>query len=92
MRIPCPWCGDRDHTEFSYGGDGTVERPADPGSTSDDDWIDYLYVRDNPRGPHVELWHHGAGCRRWFRVRRDTRTHDIIASARPGEPLGGGGS
>ncbi len=91
MRIPCPWCGARDHTEFTHGGDGAVERPVDPMATSDADWIDYVYIRDNPRGPYVEWWHHGAGCRRWFRVRRDTRTHAIIASAKPGDVLDGGG-
>ncbi len=42
-------------------------------------WVDYVYLRDNPRGPHDELWLHSAGCRRWFKVRRDTRTHDILA-------------
>ncbi len=50
-------------------------------------WLEYVYLRDNPRGPHAELWLHGAGCRRWFRVLRDTRTHDILASARLDEPL-----
>jgi sarcosine oxidase delta subunit len=32
------------------------------------------------------LWLHGAGCRSWFTVRRDTRTHDILASAPIGAP------
>ena len=42
----------------------------------------YVYLRDNPMGPHDELWLHSGGCRSWFKVRRDTRTHDILASAR----------
>jgi len=50
-------------------------------------WVDYVYFRDNPAGPHDELWLHGASCRRWFKVRRDTRTHDILASARLDEAL-----
>jgi sarcosine oxidase delta subunit len=33
------------------------------------------------------MWLHGSGCGRWFKVRRDTRTHDILASAPLGEPL-----
>jgi sarcosine oxidase subunit delta len=52
-------------------------------------WVDYVYLRDNPCGPHDELWYHGAGCRSWFKVRRDTRTHDILASAPIERPLGG---
>ena len=50
-------------------------------------WADFVYVRDNPAGPHTEMWHHSAGCRQWFRVRRDTRTHAILGSAPPGGPL-----
>jgi heterotetrameric sarcosine oxidase delta subunit len=77
LRIPCPWCGERDHSEFHYGGDANVRRPeaAADGSA----WLDYVYVRDNPRGPHAELWQHHAGCRQWLRVVRDTLTHRILA-------------
>jgi len=79
MLIPCPYCGPRNQIEFTYGGDATLRRPAPnaPEST----WVDYVYLRDNPCGPHDELWYHGAGCRSWFKVRRDTRTHQILESA-----------
>ncbi|HKO67981.1 MAG TPA: sarcosine oxidase subunit delta, partial [Burkholderiaceae bacterium] len=50
-------------------------------------WVQYVYLRDNPCGAHDELWLHSAGCRSWFKVRRDTRTHDILASAEIGEEL-----
>ena len=33
MRIPCPHCGERDHSEFRYGGDATKIRP--PHGTGD---------------------------------------------------------
>ena len=36
--------------------------------------FDYVYLRDNPAGAHRELWYHGAGCRAWLVVTRDTRT------------------
>ena len=49
----------------------------------------FVYLRENPAGPHDELWFHGAGCRQWFRVRRDTRTHEILGSARPDAALPG---
>lgn len=79
LLIPCPWCGPRSQIEFSYGGDASVLRPAD--DASEQAWFDYVYLRDNPCGPHDEAWLHSAGCRSWFRLRRDTRTHDIIGSA-----------
>ena len=87
LLIPCPWCGPRAQLEFTYGGDATVKRPAPAAST--DAWVEFVYVRDNPAGPHDELWQHSAGCRQWFRVRRDTRTHEIQGSARPGSALPG---
>ncbi len=43
---------------------------------------DYVYLRDNPAGAHRELWYHGAGCRSWLVVARDTRTHQIARSPR----------
>lgn len=79
LLIPCPWCGPRPHIEFSYGGDAKVARPAAD--------IVQLYTRDNPRGSHDELWHHISGCRRWLKIRRDTVTHEVIASAQPSESL-----
>lgn len=79
MRIPCPYCGDRSHDEFSYGGPAGRQRPASP--EFGPEWIDYVYLRDNPAGPHRELWYHGSGCRCWLVVERDTRTHAITAVA-----------
>ena len=66
MRIPCPFCGDRDLTEFTYLGDAAFERP-DP---ADDDAANLfhaaVYLRDNPCGPHDEWWYTppgaGRGC------------------------------
>ena len=28
IQISCPFCGIRDHSEFSYGGDGSIVYPA----------------------------------------------------------------
>ena len=83
LLIPCPWCGPRAQIEFTYGGDATVRRPAPDAPEAV--WVDYVYMRDNPAGPHDELWLHSAGCRRWIRVRRDTRTHDILAGTPAGD-------
>ena len=86
LLIPCPYCGDRDETEFHYGGQAHVPYPDDPAALSDAEWGAYLFVRDNPKGPFAERWVHSAGCRRWFNVIRDTATHRVVASYRVGEP------
>jgi len=78
LHIPCPVCGERPETEFGFGGDATVVHPG-PGA-SVEDYADYLYLRDNPRGPHRELWIHRHGCRRWLVVERDTLTHEIAGA------------
>jgi sarcosine oxidase subunit delta len=81
MLIRCPWCGPRAQVEFTYGGDASAKRPAIDAPIGA--WIEFVYLRENPAGPHDELWFHGAGCRRWLRVRRDTRTHEIVGSVVP---------
>jgi len=91
LSIPCPWCGQRDETEFSYGGEAHIRRPDDPFTLSDEQWADYLFMRKNTMGRHREQWFHAAGCRRWFNVERDTVTQRILISYKTGEmPQGNG--
>jgi len=78
LRIHCPVCGTRDETEFTYGGDATVERPASD-NVDMDAWVAYVFERPNPRGTHHEFWHHVSGCRQWLVVERDTVSHEIAA-------------
>jgi|GEM_PF-40262 len=78
LQISCPWCGLRDQTEFSYGGEAHIVRPLDPQALSDSEWAEYLFMRDNPKGKAREQWVHSAGCRRWFNVIRDTVSYKII--------------
>ena len=80
LLITCPWCGARDETEFAYGGEADIPRPLDPAALSDADWGDYLFMKRNSEGRHRELWLHAAGCRRWFRVERNTVTYEILAT------------
>ena len=58
-------------------------------------WADYLHFRNNPKGPHAELWRHAAGCGRYFRVVRDTASYEILEvaamDAPPPEPAKTGG-
>ena len=80
MLIPCPVCGLRDHSEFSYEGDATVPRP--PIEVTDEAvWAAYVYDRANPMGPHREYWQHVHGCRQVLLVERDTATHHVRGAA-----------
>jgi methylglutamate dehydrogenase subunit B len=81
MRIPCPFCGERDVREFTYLGDATVTRPDPATPDAEKLFLDYVYLRDNPAGAHSELWYHAQGCRSWVTVARDTRTHHIDGAA-----------
>lgn len=79
MRIPCPFCGERDVHEFVFRGDASLTRPAGPaGETA---FVEYVYMRDNPAGPMAEHWYHAQGCRNWIVVTRDTRSHAISAAS-----------
>ena len=87
LNIKCPYCGDRSQKEFAYGGDGTVVRPELDKDISDEKWDEFVYLRKSPRGKHIELWHHIAGCRQWFKVQRDTVTHEIFKTAKINEEI-----
>ena len=76
MLIPCPYCGPRDASEFTYCGDATVTRP-DDSDTRIDQWADYIYQRRNPAGDHQDYWHHTQGCRSVITVQRNTLTHAV---------------
>jgi methylglutamate dehydrogenase subunit B len=80
MLIPCPFCGDRDASEFSYLGDATLKRPDPSSPGAERAFHEYVYLRDNPAGPHREFWHHVSGCRSWLIVTRDTRNHEILGA------------
>ena len=78
MRIRCPFCGERQVAEFAYFGDADFKRPEPDRSGAEEQFFQAVYLRDNPAGPHNELWYHVFGCRSWLRVTRDTRTHEIM--------------
>ena len=78
LHIYCPHCCEhREEEEFHVKGQAHIARPLDPDACSDEEWGDYLYFRDNPRGLHHEIWVHSAGCRKFFNVTRDTVTYEI---------------
>ncbi len=83
--IKCPWCGDRDQTEFTCHGEAHIERPTDPDALSEAEWGGYVFFRKNPKGDHLERWVHSHGCKRWFNVKRNTVTDIIDVTYKPGE-------
>ena len=91
LLIACPWCGERDESEFSYAGEAHISRPLETEKLSDEQWADYLFMRKNPKGLHREQWLHVAGCRRFFNVERDTLTYRISGSYKIGEQPPSGG-
>ena len=80
MIINHPLLGPRDSSEFVYLGDATlINRPDPDGENRAEAFHAYGYLRDNPAGPHRELWFHEAGDRSWLVVTRDTTTHEITS-------------
>ncbi len=75
IRIKCPYCGERDHSEFTYGGDASIKYPALDAPESE--WTKAIFFRENIRGMQKETWHHTNGCRLWLEVERSTITHEI---------------
>lgn len=85
LLIPCPYCGERPELEFRYGGQAHVARASDASALSDEQWSDFLYMRDNPKGLHAERWRHIHGCGRFFNCVRDTVSDRIFVTYKVGE-------
>ena len=83
--IKCPYCGERDQSEFSCGGEAHIVRPKNPPDLTDDQWADYLFMRKNIKGVQFERWNHSNGCRQWFNVARNTATDEILKIYNMGE-------
>ena len=85
LLIHCPYCEmDRPEIEFAHGGQAHLTRP--PQTCTDEEWTDFLYFRDNPKGEFAERWRHTAGCGRFFNCIRDTATDVIKATYKSGQP------
>ncbi len=89
LLINCPWCGPREETEFTCGGEAHIVRPLEPDTLTDEEWADYLFMRKNIKGDQNEQWYHSAGCRRWFNAERNTVTYKFGKSYKPEEPRPG---
>ncbi|MEM6480149.1 MAG: sarcosine oxidase subunit delta [Pseudomonadota bacterium] len=77
--LECPYCGEaKDETELSAGGEAHLKRYG-PGS-SDADFEDYLFQRENPKGVHFERWRCSSGCGKWFHAARCTTTNEVFGT------------
>ena len=66
--INCPYCGEREQSEFKAGGEAHIVRPKQPTELSDNEWAEYLFMRKNIKGVQFERWNHVHGCRKWFNM------------------------
>jgi len=80
MLITCPHCGTRPVEEFTFLGDAKPVRPTSNDPATMDQWFDYVYLRDNPKGRFDEYAHHSSGCRAWLVVTRNTDTHEVYGT------------
>lgn len=79
--LSCPNCGLRNVSEFRFGGEYNP-RPADPLAASDENWIEYEFMRVNKMGVEKEWWYHRSGCGLWFLAERHTKTHEVVTTYR----------
>lgn len=87
LSLTCPNCGlTVEETELAPGGEAHLKRfgPA----SSDAEFEEYLFLRDNAKGVHFERWRHAYGCGKWFLAARDTATLEVFGtySAQTTEP------
>lgn len=87
LLINCPYCGEeRPELEFRHAGEAHIARPADIKSISDDDFMKFFFLRDNPKGLAYERWRHVHGCGRFFNAVRDTVSDRFVMTYEAGKP------
>ncbi|WP_370232038.1 sarcosine oxidase subunit delta [Cognatishimia sp.] len=77
--FPCPFCGERNETEFHFAGELGKLRPDTAGDVSDAEWGRYLYTQRNEKGHVREVWMH-MPCGELFVLERDSVTMAVIGS------------
>ncbi len=86
--IKCPYCEEeRAELEFRAAGEAHIARPENIASITDEEFADYFFLRDNPKGLIFERWRHIHGCGRFFNAARDTISDKILLTYKAGEPM-----
>ena len=79
LTLQCPYCGvDADETELSAGGEAHLKR--ETVGSDEQAFEEYLFMRENPKGVHLERWRHAYGCGKWFHAARDTVTLEVYGT------------
>ncbi len=87
LLIHCPYCEETlPEAEFAYAGQAHVIRPENPSGETDEQWEEFLFIRENPKGPHYERWRHIHGCGRFFNALRDTVSDRFYTTYKAGQP------
>ncbi|MGG6897796.1 sarcosine oxidase subunit delta [Rhizobium sp. BR 315] len=87
LLIYCPYCEEeRSELEFRSAGDAHIVRPANIAGISDEEFEEYFFMRDNPKGLIFERWRHIHGCGRFFNAARDTVSDHFYRTYKAGEP------
>ena len=87
LLIKCPYCEEeRSELEFRSAGEAHIARPADIAEITDEEFANFFFLRDNPKGLIFERWRHMHGCGRFFNAVRDTVSDKIHMTYKVGEP------
>lgn len=84
--LRCPLNGDRNISEFTYGGEYRAQPNAD--NCNDREWAEHVFFPDNKAGVVTEWWCHTASCY-WFLAERDSRTDQILRTFDAPKPADG---
>ena len=87
LLIYCPYCEEeRSELEFRHGGDAHIARPTNMADITDEEFQEFFFLCDNPKGLIFERWRHIHGCGRFFNAARDTVSDKFVMSYKAGEP------
>lgn len=87
LLIRCPYCEEeRPELEFRHAGEAHIARPENIADISDEEFAQYFFYRDNPKGMAFERWRHMHGCGRFFNAVRHTVTDKFVMTYKAGEP------
>ena len=78
LTLPCPFCGQRDESEFVNAGPTNSSRP--DANVSDAEWVDWLTVPENPIVFVEEIWCHAMVCVNGFTIKGHSVTDEFVTA------------
>ncbi len=86
LLINCPHCGERDQSEFSYGG-RYAKYPALDSTASIEKWHRAIHLHHSSQNLIREYWYHECGCEQWIEIDRDVDSHEMTPVSGADEPI-----